>query len=661
MPSAKFKSLLAGFLGPLVFLAASGAPAQTTTSTLTKADFPIYFETPDGVRMDDTTAKYYFNRARCECDTAATVKIVIQPVSGTSAKISTQLVANSVNSGSGRLYAGAINCLSSTATERTANCTNLLDPTRYEFDFPMTIFTNGRGVYESPEIPVAYFFNSLNKCGPLKTSCDATTNCTAANSLAVYFWASTTSTADTPDVTDISKTVDLDGAAPTAPTKVIAKGGDNALLVSWTPGTTPSADVGFAGFAIYCARAENLQVFKTGSYSAPYSTAASICPETIPASGSGIAALDSNYLCSDLITSTETSHRIKGLQNGITYGVGVAAIDKSGNISAISDIVYGMPVPTVDFYTEYKNSGGTAQGGFCALGGRRDGPGILALGLLAGLGLVLRLRRRIGRRPPPAGLLLAMVGAGTLFAAQAHGQAVYHEENSMQDQDSEPWNGTTRNYAIEVRFGLYTPDVDSEFSGSGPGPHSFIFGNKSHAMWQLEFDWEVLQAFGTLSVGWAAGYYKETAQACLQATLDATGECERSGDNTSLRLIPLAVLLVYRMDEAAERWKIPLVPYGKIGLNYTIWTTTNGNDDVSSPESGGRGQGGTAGWQAAIGISLRLDFLDPAAARGFDADVGVNHSYAFFELDHIDGSGLGKKNVLHVGDNTWFAGLMFEF
>jgi hypothetical protein len=39
----------------------------------------------------------------------------------------------------------------------------------------------------------------------------------------------------------------------------------------------------------------------------------------------------------------------------------------------------------------------------------------------------------------------------------------------------------------------------------------------------------------------------------------------------------------------------------------------------------------------------------------------VNHTYAFFELDHINGSGLGKKNVLHVGDDTWFTGLMFEF
>ena len=62
-----------------------------------------------------------------------------------------------------------------------------------------------------------------------------------------------------------------------------------------------------------------------------------------------------------------------------------------------------------------------------------------------------------------------------------------------------------------------------------------------------------------------------------------------------------------------------------------------------------------------MGISLQLDFIDPSSARGFDADSGVNHTYAFFELDHVDGSGLYRKDVLRVGDNTWFAGLMFEF
>jgi hypothetical protein len=125
----------------------------------------------------------------------------------------------------------------------------------------------------------------------------------------------------------------------------------------------------------------------------------------------------------------------------------------------------------------------------------------------------------------------------------------------------------------------------------------------------------------------------------------------------------LAALLIYRLDEAAEHWKIPLVPYVKIGLNYTFWTVTNGDGNVPSYSGagGGRGQGGTMGWQAAVGLSLQLDFLDSGGSRTFDTESGVNHTYAFFELDHVDGSGLYRNDALRVGDDTWFAGLMFEF
>jgi hypothetical protein len=127
-----------------------------------------------------------------------------------------------------------------------------------------------------------------------------------------------------------------------------------------------------------------------------------------------------------------------------------------------------------------------------------------------------------------------------------------------------------------------------------------------------------------------------------------------------LRLIPVAALLVYRWDVAAERWKVPLVPYAKLGLNYTFWEISNGNGNVPDYK-GGHGSGGTAGWQAAAGMSLLLDILDPDAARGLDMETGVNHSYVFFEWNHVDASGLGMSKKLHVGDSQWVLGFMFEF
>ena len=64
---------------------------------------------------------------------------------------------------------------------------------------------------------------------------------------------------------------------------------------------------------------------------------------------------------------------------------------------------------------------------------------------------------------------------------------------------------------------------------------------------------------------------------------------------------------------------------------------------------------------AAVGLSLVLDFFDQNGANQFDEEMGVNHTHLFFEYGHIDVSGLGQAHRLHVGDDTWTAGMMFEF
>jgi hypothetical protein len=115
------------------------------------------------------------------------------------------------------------------------------------------------------------------------------------------------------------------------------------------------------------------------------------------------------------------------------------------------------------------------------------------------------------------------------------------------------------------------------------------------------------------------------------------------------------------MDVFAERWNVPLVPYAKLGLNYTFWKVTDGNGDVATLPQGGRGAGGTAGWQASAGLALQLDILDPASMREIDSETGLNHMYVFCEYAHVDASGLGMGNRLHVGDNTWSTGLLLEF
>jgi hypothetical protein len=126
-----------------------------------------------------------------------------------------------------------------------------------------------------------------------------------------------------------------------------------------------------------------------------------------------------------------------------------------------------------------------------------------------------------------------------------------------------------------------------------------------------------------------------------------------SGDQTALRLIPLSAALVYRADGLRVRYGSPLVPYAKLGLDCTLWHTS----DTSQASTDGR----TFGWHAAAGLSLDLASLDPEAARAMDRESGVNQTAVFFEVARYSLDGFGSGSVLHVGDTTWFAGLMLEF
>src|SRR6185436_3613850 len=180
----------------------------------------------------------------------------------------------------------------------------------------------------------------------------------------------------------------LDVKAPLPPSEVTVTGGNDALEVKWTRADLMNDQ---NGFLVFCSRAE-MQVFKPSYYSGDeYQSQRTVCPnKMVTATGGESEAferLDSKFLCSDLLT-TSTEWRIKGLQNGILYQVGVAAVDTHGNASPIDNVLVRAPVPTVDFYDAYRAAGGAASG--CAYGGRASGGAATLLLLLA---LAWRRRR----------------------------------------------------------------------------------------------------------------------------------------------------------------------------------------------------------------------------------------------------------------------------
>lgn len=337
----------------------------------------------------------------------------------------------------------------------------------------------------------------------------------------------------------------------------------------------------------------------------------------------------------------------------------MVAVDNDGNLSLPTDAITGTPVLTVDFYNEYVNDGGQEVGGYCEVVRGAARPGALAC-LIFGAVMVWARKRRKRR-----GRWLWLIPlVGILGARPALGQAVFHDDSfpplESERSDSDEHGRSPRTMAVEFRIGPYSPDVDSGLS-NGATPEQTVFGTSTHLLYQLEVDYDLLKSFGTLAIGAGIGYFRETAKAFI-GTSDGMSTGVRSADDTSLRLIPTSLLAVYRMDVFAERWNVPLVPYVKVGLNYTFWKVTDGNGNVATlTHGGGRGTGGTAGWQASAGLAFQLDILDSASMQELDSESGLNHMYVFCEYAHVDASGLGMGNRLHVGDNTWSAGLLLEF
>ncbi|HEX3694563.1 MAG TPA: MXAN_2562 family outer membrane beta-barrel protein [Polyangia bacterium] len=214
---------------------------------------------------------------------------------------------------------------------------------------------------------------------------------------------------------------------------------------------------------------------------------------------------------------------------------------------------------------------------------------------------------------------------------------------------------SSQNFAFEVRFGPYTPDIDSEFSTPGRTPYKTFFGSGSRLMSQIEFDWQILHRVGSLAVGAGVGYFSATADS------PAANGSGLTADTSNLQIIPFSLSAVYRFDYLFQERQIPVVPYGKFGFDYDLWRIDDANGQIATDARGGHARGGVFGWHVAAGLALVLDFIDPDAARSFDDELGVNHTSIFVEFSHADISGLGEPNKIHLGDTTWAAGILFEF
>jgi hypothetical protein len=214
-----------------------------------------------------------------------------------------------------------------------------------------------------------------------------------------------------------------------------------------------------------------------------------------------------------------------------------------------------------------------------------------------------------------------------------------------------------QNVALEFRVGPYSPDIDSEFKGQGP--YAKIFGDDPAWLFGLELDWQILKKSGTLGIfgsamiGRVAGYGWDPES-------DAASE-----DETKLFLLPCVFGAVYRADQLAKRWNVPLVFSFKFGLSYTFWWITNGVGDVTSyePEGGGDkipGYGGTWGLAWGAGLHFLLDVLEPHVSKVFDNEMGVNNTYLYVEYSGFWSNDFGSDDSWNLSNHGVVFGLAFE-
>jgi hypothetical protein len=226
-------------------------------------------------------------------------------------------------------------------------------------------------------------------------------------------------------------------------------------------------------------------------------------------------------------------------------------------------------------------------------------------------------------------------------------------------------------FALELKFGPYVPDVDRGYGGDGDGPYKTVFGEtdangnviddpRPGLFSVLGFEWQFDHLGGPFLLGTTVGYFRDTADAIV-ADPAPDGPIRSSADQTGFNVVPLSLLLGYRFELLADRFRVPIVPYARGGISYGIWWSTDGNGDVSENSEGDRARGGSVGWEANFGGMLRLDFIERGASNDLDRATGINHTYLFgeYRLSRLDGFGQGRR--MSVGDDTWLLGLAIEF
>jgi len=211
-------------------------------------------------------------------------------------------------------------------------------------------------------------------------------------SIVLYFYIFSGSSSGTPTYSATWSDGGYDLIGPAAPGTVGAQPADTELYMNWSQ----VLDSDLAGYRIYCQDCSTADAatnvcslyfgMDAGEVTCP-STPDNLIPGCLPNGG---------YLKGTVTDKQAVSGIAEHLTNGDKYACGVAGFDTRQNSGDLTTLVTSMPWYVKDFFSTYRKDGGKGGGGFCSIGQRSSGVGLLIP--LASLCLLALRRVRISNR-----------------------------------------------------------------------------------------------------------------------------------------------------------------------------------------------------------------------------------------------------------------------
>ena len=239
--------------------------------------------------------------------------------------------------------------------------------------------------------------NETTTAVPVGTSQDCDTIASSGSSrtgvgVILYFYMFSGASTGTPTYSATWSDPGYDLVGPAAPGTVGAQPADTELYMNWSQ----VLDSDLAGYRIYCQdctaadAATNVCDLYSGTDAGEVtcpSTPDNLIPGCLP---------NGSYLKGSVTDKQAVSGLAEHLTNGHKYGCGVAGFDTRENSGDLTTLVTGIPWYVKDFFSTYRKDGGKGGGGFCSIGQRSSGVGLLIP--LASLCLLALRRVRISNR-----------------------------------------------------------------------------------------------------------------------------------------------------------------------------------------------------------------------------------------------------------------------